>query len=141
MTEVSFEAKRLLGALGIKIEQEDAAYGAAVAEFITDYCRGHSDPTLWSADLRLLARFSTDIFQRGYQARRSQELGGISNVLKKSLLEAARGFQMMADNPAQDATPEWLVECRKNVAVLTSSAEALESFAGTSGLPASEVEN
>jgi hypothetical protein len=141
MSEVSLEAKRLLDALAIEIEQEEAAYGAAVAEFITGYCRGRSDPSAWSEDLRLLARVSTGLFQRGYEARKAQELKTPGSALSSSLLDAARGFEMLADNSGMDATPEWVAECRKHAETLRSSVKALESFAEASGLPAAEVEN
>lgn len=141
MSEVSFEAKRLLDALGIEIEHGEVAYGAAVAEFITEYCRGRSDPGAWSEDLRLLARVSTGLFQRGYEARKAQELKKLGSVLSSSLLDAARGFEMLAENSGKDVTPEWVEECRKHAEALRSSVKALESFAGTSGLPAAEVEN
>ena len=120
------ENKRMTGLPATEAESYELAYSAALAEFLTDFCRGERDPVAGDADTRQVAQFAEHFFRRGYQARRAGP--ELPEFVRAALADAARGFVMLAENSAPDASPEWLAECRRKADVLTAY---INSFSAT----------
>jgi hypothetical protein len=135
LTDSTVSHEHIAGQLGIELSGHDAAYSAALAEFLTDFCRGKSDPAVWGDEVRQVARFAERFFHQGYQARQSQQSSSLPEAVRVALADAARGFQMLADNPAPDVDPQWLAECRTKADILTTY---INSFTSSGGLCAGD---
>jgi hypothetical protein len=136
VTDSPVDHEHIASLLGMEIPRHDAAYSAALAEFLTDFCRGKSDPAVWNDDVRHIARFAERFFQQGYQAARLPQTSGLPEVVRAALADAARGFKMLADNSRPEASPEWLAECRRKADILTTY---INSFTSSGSLCAGDI--
>jgi hypothetical protein len=136
LSDSTVSHEQIAGLLGIELAGHDSAYSAELAEFLTDFGRGKSDPAVWSEEVRHVARFAERFFHQGYQAKQAQQSSGLPDTVRAALADAARGFQMLADNPAPDVDPQWLAECRKKADILTTY---INSFTSSGGLCAGDI--